>query len=181
MDKKVLVIILVISVAINAATLFTFGYFWWTRHSRFERPELLNQPHVMYDWQHTRIARNLNLSKEQIEEIKKMNEEIRSEMWPIREELFKKRQELTSLLREKEPDSMRVDRLLKEIAAMQAEHENKVFHRILKIREILTTEQQEQLGGLLHKFMEECRPPEPPHVPAPYHRPFRSPRGEGGQ
>ena len=181
MDKKVLVIILVISVAINAATLFTFGYFWWTRHVRPERRELVEQPHMMHDWQHTRIARNLDLSKEQIDEIKKMNEEIRSEMWPIREELFQKRQELMSLLRENEPDSMRVDRLLKEIAAMQAEHEAMIFHRMLKMREILTPEQREQLGGLLHRFMEQGRPPEPPHMPVPHHRPFESPRDEGVQ
>jgi len=181
MDKKVLVIILVISVAINAATLFTFGYFWWTRHYRSERQEVPHQPHMMHDWQHTRIARNLDLSKKQVEEIKKMNEEIRSEMWPVREELFKKRQELMSLLREKEPDSMRVDQLLKEIATMQAEHETKVFYRVLKMREILTPEQREQLGGLLQRFMEEGRPPAPLHMPAPHHRSFESPRGEGGQ
>ena len=110
-----------------------------------------------------------------------MNDEIRGEMWPMREELFKKRQELMSLLREKQADSMRVERLLKDIAAMQAEHETKVFHRLLKMREILTPEQREQLGGLLHRFMEECRPPEPSHIPVPHHRPFVSPRGEGGQ
>ena len=49
MDKKVLVIVLVISVAINAATLFTFGYFWWTRHYRSERQEPIHQPHMTRD------------------------------------------------------------------------------------------------------------------------------------
>lgn len=181
MDKKVLIIILVISVAINAATLFTFGYFWWTRHASVERQELSHRPHMMHDWQHTRIARTLDLSREQIEEIKKMNEEIRSALWPVREELFKKRQELMSLLREKDPDSMHVDRLLKEIAAMQAEHETKIFYRMLKMREILTPEQREQFGGLLHRFMEQGRPPEPHHMSVPHHRPFESPRGAGGE
>lgn len=181
MDKKVLIIILVISVAINAATLFTFGYFWWTRHASVERRELLQRPHMAHDWQHMRIARDLDLSKKQVEEIKRMNEEMRKEMWPMREELFKKRQELMSLLRENGPDSMRVDQLLKEISAMQAEHETKIFYRMLKMREILTPEQREQLGGLLHRFMEEGRPPEPHHMPVPHHRPFESPRGEGGQ
>ena len=181
MDKKVLIIILIISVAINAATLFTFGYFWWTRHASVERQELSHRPHMRHDWQHTRIARDLDLSKKQIEEIKKMNEEMRKEMWPVREELFTKRQELMSLIRDNGPDSMRVDKLLKEIAAVQAEHETKIFYRMLKMREILTPEQREQLGGLLHRFMEEGRPPEPHHMSVPHHRPFESPRGEGGQ
>lgn len=181
MDKKVLVVILVISVAINAATLFTFGYFWWVRHNVPARQELLRQPHMTHDWQHTRIARDLELNREQIEEIKKMNEQMRNEMWPMREELFNKRQELMSLLRDNGPDSVRVYQLLKEIAAMQVQHEAKIFYRLLKMRKILTPAQQEQLGGLLHRFMEEGRPHEPPQMPAPHHRSFELPRGEEGR
>ena len=181
MDKKVLIIVLVISVAINAATLFTFGYFWWTRHNVPARQELLHQPHMMRDWQQTRIARDLDLTRKQIKELRKLNEEMRGEMWPMREELFKKRQELMALLRDKKPDSSHVEQLLKEIAAMQAAHETKIFYRMLKMREILTPEQQEQLGGLLHRFMEEGRPHEPSHMPAPHHRPFELPRGEEGR
>jgi Spy/CpxP family protein refolding chaperone len=181
MDKRVLVIILAISVAINAATLFTFGYFWWVRHSDPRRQELLRRPHMMHDWQHTRLAVDLDLSENQIEEIMKINEDMRNSMWPMREELFKKRRELMSLLKDSEPDRRRADSLLKEIAALQVQHDEQMFDRLVRIRNILTPEQQEQLGGLLHRFIEEGRPPEPPHMPVRPHGSFELPGGEGGR
>jgi len=181
MDKKVLVIILVISVAINAATLFTFGYFCWTRRADPGRQELIHRPPMTHDWQHTRIAKDLDLNKQQIEDIRGINEEIRNTMLPMREELFKKRQELMSLFNDKEPDMEHADLLLKEIAELQVQHDEQIFYRLVKIRDVLTPEQQEQLGGLLHEFIEQGRPPEPPHMPVRHHKPFELPRGEGGR
>ncbi|UCF71685.1 MAG: periplasmic heavy metal sensor [candidate division WOR-3 bacterium] len=180
MDKKILVIILAISVAINAATLFTFGYFWWMRHNDPRRRELIHRPHMMHDWQHTRLAVDLHLEEGQLEEIVKINEDMRSATWPIREELFKKRQELMSLFKEGEPDRVHADSLLKEIAALQAMHDGQIFERLVRIRSILTPEQQEHLGGLLHKFVEEGRPVAP-HLPIRPHGPFRLPGGKSGK
>jgi Spy/CpxP family protein refolding chaperone len=181
MDKKALVIILIISVAINAATLFTFGYFWWTRHTDPRRQELLHRSRMMHDWQHTRLAVDLDLNEQQIEEIRKINEGIRDAMWPIREELFEKRQELMSLLNDKEPNMEHADLLLKEIAELQVQHDEQIFYRLVKIRNVLTPEQQKQLGGLLYKFIEQGRPPEPTHMPGPHRRSFELPQGEEGR
>ncbi len=179
MDKKVLVIILIISVAINLATVFTFGYFWWTRHT-IER-EFGPGSRMMHEWQHSRIVRELELSGDQIEEIRKANEEMRSAVRPLREELFKKRQELMSVLREKEPDRALAEVLLNEIAELQAQHEKQIFERLLMMKNILTPQQQEKLGSLLHTLLEEGRPPTMPHKPVLPHRPFRLPRGEKGR
>ena len=179
MDKKVLIILLVISVAINLATMFTLGYFWWTRRG-VERA-FSPHPRIMHEWQHSRIARELELSGEQIEEIKKANEEMRNAVHPLREELFKKRQELMSVLQEREANMAVVEELLDEISELQAQHEKQIFERLLMMREILTLEQQEKLGSLLHSLIEEGRPPGMPHKPPIPHGHFEKPRGEKGR
>ena len=179
MDKKVLVIILVISVAINLATMFSFGYFWWTSHTQennFPAP-----PRMMPDWQHARMSKELGLSDQQIEQIKEANEAMRSAMQPLREELFEKRQELMSLLREDEMDRARADQLIEQIAELQAEHDAQIFDRLLVLKEILTPEQRQRLGALMHDMLESGRPPGMPEAPIHHHHHFEMPRGEGGR
>ena len=174
-----LFVLLVISVAINLATMFTLGYFWWTRRA-VER-EFGPGPHMMHEWQHSRIVRELELSGEQIEEIRKANEEMRNAMRPLREELFKKRQELMSVLQEREANIAVAEVLLDEISELQAQHEKQIFERLLMMKEILTPQQQEKLGFLLNALIEEGRPPGMPHKPPLPHRHFQQPRGEKGR
>ena len=102
-------------------------------------------------------------------------------MWPLREELFEKRRELMSLVREIEPNRNRADALLKEIALLQARHDEYIFDRLLTMKSILTPEQQQKLGALLNTLLEEGRPPEMPHRPGLPHRHFELPRGEKGR
>ena len=181
MDKKVLVVILVISVAINLATVFTLGYFWWTRHAGARQELLVRRPHMMHDWQQTRMVKELGLSDQQSEQVRKANDEMRSVMQPVREELFKKRQELMSLLRGEEIDRAQADMLIEQIAELQARHDAQIFDRLLVMKKILTPEQQQRLGALMHALLESGRPPEMPHAPVHPHRPFELPRGEKGR
>lgn len=176
MDKKVLVIILIVSVAINLATMFTIGYFWWTRHS--SQREFLTRPHMVPDWQHTRFARELELSNQQIEQMREATEQMKNAMRQLREELFEKRRELMSLLREKETNRDRAEVLLEQIAELQARHDEYIFDRLLMMKSILTPEQQHKLGVLLHIMFEEGRPSEMPHRPGLPHRHYELPRGE---
>ncbi len=181
MDKKILVIILVISVAINAATIFTLSYFWWTRHADTEERALVGRPHMMHDWQHTRLAKELDLSAQQLEEMRKANEEMVNMVQPLREELFRMRRELMSLLRTRDVDRSHADTLIEKIAELQARHEALIFDRLLVMKQILTPEQQEHLGALMHSLLESGRPPGMPEAPVHPHRRFELPRGEGGR
>ena len=178
MDKKVLVVLLVVSLAVNLATVFTLGYFWLTKPAARPLPCPSPEPAVP-EWPNARIVRTLGLSPEQIETIRKENEEMMGRMGPVREELFARRQELMSMLRAENIDRVRVDTLLEQIARLQVEHEAQVFERLARIKVILTPEQQEQLGGLLHRLlMERC--PGEPH-PLRRHAAPRSPRVDEGQ
>jgi len=181
MDKKVLAVILVISVAINVATVFTLGYFWWTRHTATEQEVLVRTPHMMHDWQQTRMAKELGLSDHQIEEMRKANEEMRMAMQPLREELFKKRQELMSLLRDEDLDREKAEMLIEQIAELQAKHDAQIFDRLLTMKGILTPEQRQRLGALMHALLESGRPPGMPEAPIHPHHRFELPRGEGGR
>jgi len=178
-DKKVLVIILVISVAINVATMFTLGYFWWIRHIDAGQKVLVHRPYMMHDWQHTRMAKELDLSDEQIEEMRKANEEMRNAMEPLREELFKKRQELMSMVRDENMDRAKADILIEQIADLQAKHDAQIFDRLLIMKRILTPEQRQRLGALMHDMLESGRPPGVPETPVHPHHHFELPRGEG--
>lgn len=181
MDKKVLVVILVISVTINLATVLTLGYFWWARHAAAEQKVFLRRPHMMHDWQQTRMARELGLSDKQIEEMKKANEEMMVAMQPLREELFKKRQELMLLLRDEDMDGEKADMLIGQIAGLQAEHDAQIFDRLLVMRKILTPEQRQRLGTLMHTLLESGRPPGMPEAPIHPHHHLEIPRKERGR
>lgn len=176
MDKKVLVVILIISVAVNLATVFTLGYFWWTRHG-IARQDVFVRPNRMHELHQTRMAKELNLSDKQIAEMKEVNEEMRLTMQSLREELFKKRQALMSLLRDEDMNRAKADALIEQIARLQAEHDAQIFDRILSMKKILTPEQQQRLGALMHTLLESGRPPEIPPAPVHPHRPFELPRG----
>ena len=179
MDRKVLVVILVISVAINLATMFTLGYFWWARHKVAEQRVLVDRPHMMHDWHQTRMAKELGLSDEQIEAMRSVNEEMRITTQPLREELFKKRQELMSLLRDEEIDREKADVLIGQIASLQANLDEQIFDRLLMMKRILTPEQQQRLGALMHTLLESGRPPRMPEAPMHPHHHVESPRGGG--
>lgn len=181
MDKKVLVIVLVISVVINLATVFTLGYFWWTKHNVARKDVFIHRPDMMHELHQTRMVRELGLSDSQIEEMRRADEEMRAAMQPLREELFKKRQALMSLLRDDDVDKAKADMLIEQIADLQAKHDAQIFDRLLVMKKILTPEQQRRLGELMHALLESGRPPGMPEAPVHPRHHFELPRGEGGR
>lgn len=180
MDKRVLVVLLVISVAINLATVFTLGYFWLTRPPA-GRGFSPGPQSMTPEWRNTRIVRELGLSEKQIEEIRKQNEEMREMMLPLREELFMKRQDLMSMLREERIDRERADTLIERIACLQVAHDAQVFDCLARIKTILTQEQQERLGGLLHQLLMKGSAHGPQPVPMRRNGFRKLPRVEEGR
>ncbi|MGB3340441.1 MAG: Spy/CpxP family protein refolding chaperone [bacterium] len=170
MSKKVILIILIVSVAINFATLCTFGYFWWTRHHQ-EGPFRFGPPDHIKNWGKSGIVQELGLTQEQIEEIHRMREEMEKDVDSLRMELFKKRRELMNILKQSEVNETKVDSIISKITSLQAKHEKTSFKNFQYIRDILTPEQRGKLGELLHMALEEHKPPHLPgnmnHLPHP--------------
>lgn len=178
MSKKVILIILIVSVAINLATLCTFAYFWWTRHHR-QGPFRFQPPEQIKNFGKMQMVKKLELTQKQIEKIHRMREEMGKGADSLRMELFKKRKELMETLKQDEVNEARVDSIINEISDLQAQHEKKIMKGFQYIRDILTQEQRERLGEFLHMMLEEHRPPhlpgngnhpvipDPPHPPQP--------------
>jgi Spy/CpxP family protein refolding chaperone len=158
MSKKLIVIILIISVAINIATLCTFGFFWFTRHRQNE-PFHFHPPGNIKNWAKHPIARDLELTQEQLLEMQKMRDEMEMDAAHLRADLYKKRQELMDMLKQDEINDAKVDTIINEISNLQAQHEKKIITGFRRIKDILTQEQQERLGEILHEALEEHKPP----------------------
>jgi len=169
MSRKLLIIALIISVAINLAAVFTIGFYWREvrSHKRDIRPRWTERVH---DWHESPLRRELNLTEEQLEVLNRYQQEMRQKMLPYRQELFTKRKELMELLKETEPNKERADSLFREIVSLQMELEAHIFDNLWYLRSMLTPEQRERLETLFHELFEKRRPPEPPphHTPSPH-------------
>lgn len=166
MSKRSLIIILVISVAINLAAILTFGYHWWERRS-CKREITSRWIDKGRDLRRSLLRQRLNLTEEQMEAINALHEEMRPKMLSLKEKLFTKREKLISLLRETEPNKARADSLIKEIASLQAEAEAQFFENLCQMRDVLTPEQQKQFLQLYERRLH----PRGMHLPSLEERP----------
>lgn len=168
MSRKLLVIILLISVAINLAAVFAIGFYWREvrSHKRDIQPRRIER---IQDWHESPLRRELNLTEDQLKALSKNQQEMRQKMLPYRQELFIKRKELMELLKKTESNKAQADSLFKEIAALQMELETHVFENLWRIRSMLTPEQRERFEALFHELFEARRPPARPphHMPSP--------------
>lgn len=159
MKTKIIVILLVLSVAFNLGIIVTFGYHKLSRRDfrkEFDRA----------GGHRNRMQKMFNLSEEQARFMDKDRGEIQKENKPIMDELEKKRTELFTLLNADKVDNTKVEKLINDIALLQVKIEKNVVSHLIKIRKNLTPQQQEKFKTIIPKgFMrmppeEEKRPPE---------------------
>lgn len=150
MSKRSLIIVLVISVAINLAAVLTFGYHWWEARSyrREIAPRWIDRGP---DLRRSLLRQKLDLTGEQMDSLNVMHKEMRSKMLSLRKKMFTKREKLMALLRETEPNKSRADTLLGDIASLQTELEAQVFEHLCQMKDILTPEQQKQFIRLYER------------------------------
>lgn len=150
MMSKTLILLLIVSLAVNLAAALTFGYYWWSeKHNTRETVGRwgMDKPDVKPDI----LRRRLDLSKEQVERIEKERRALASEMRSLRLESSRARRELMALLEDEDIDRGRADSLLSEVASLQAEIERKVFEHLAEMKGVLTPEQREHLLHLLQR------------------------------
>jgi Spy/CpxP family protein refolding chaperone len=86
-----------------------------------------------------------NLSAEQIAKIQKIQSERYAEMAKVRNEMFAKGTELQALFREPALDQAKITAKQKEIAALQAQMQEKALAARTAVAETLTPEQRAQM------------------------------------
>lgn len=130
MKDKVILIVMIVSLAFNLGvlTMFVLKVIF---HPRLEQPieKVMKQ--------------RLDLTREQEEKFKEIWDETHDEIKPLREEMEKKRREAFNLLQEPEMDIEKRDQLFTESAELQIQIEMLMFNHIHSMKDELTPEQQE--------------------------------------
>jgi Spy/CpxP family protein refolding chaperone len=155
MKNKWLILILIFSVAVNVAALFTIGV-QWSRH--FWRQHPLAKP--PFSEQHRELLRRkLNLTEDQYQQVKEAHDAFNAEMETMHSSLRAKREALFRQLRAPDPDLAEIDTLLVEMATLQADIERKVVDNLLSMKNVLTPEQRERFLSLIDRRFSEHRRP----------------------
>lgn len=139
MKSRILVIVLVISLALNIGALVTFGYFL-----------LHEEPAVRQEKGFKTCCQGL--SKEEFEKIASLEKVMQERNKPLKEQMSRKRQELLSLLREPALDTAKRDSILKQMAELQVSLELSSFDYLRELKATLPPENQE----MLLEFVEGC-------------------------
>ncbi len=143
--RRILIIALILSVGINAGV----GTVLFSRQK--EQKNAQKSTISWHRWSESDIGTMLNLDERQIVEMESIQELFYTEISPLREKLREKRRELIVVLRGAQPDMEKVDAVLSEIAGLQTEIERSFFKKILRMKEILTPEQEETFFRLFEE------------------------------
>jgi len=111
------------------------------RHNAWETKQLKNNPSMKIKG----LFESLNLSEEQITELRKINFNFQKGMLDLKNEIQHKQLEIKELFLKEELDLAKVKLELQKIADSEVEIKMKSFEAYLSAKEILTPEQQEKL------------------------------------
>jgi hypothetical protein len=143
MRGKLLMIILTLSLAVNASAVATIGYHYW-RNACFtpSAPCPLN-PEDRHPYQ------ELGLSSEQLAKMASLSDSFHRRLNELDAAVAAKRDLLIDLLGEKEIDLPKTEEIRKEIAGYQDEVQREVIAHIAASKEIMTPDQQKRFIELL--------------------------------
>jgi len=142
MNRNTLIILLVLSVALNLGLAGTITL----RHVISPKTTVSPDTFGFHSW----LGDGM-LDDAQREAIDNIISESREEMDDIKDELSRKRFELTELMRSDEPDPSAVELKIAEIAELQHELEQMIAEQMMEVHSVLTPEQAE----LFTSHMEE--------------------------
>ena len=147
MNKKGLMIILVLSLAINASVLGTMGYhYYWNFFGTPPAPCPLSPAH-----QH--LYEQLGLSTPQLAQMEPIAAKFHERLANMGATMKGKNERLVELLGQKDVDQSQVEGLRKEIAGIQDEIQKEVIAHILESKTILDPKQQERFFDLIRQSL----------------------------
>jgi hypothetical protein len=149
MNKKGLMVLLVLSLAMNASILGTVGYryywnSWWARSAPC--PLSPTQQH---------LYQNLGLSIQQLSEMEPLARKFHERLAELGNAMKGKNNRLVELLRGKDVDPSQVEVMRKEIASIQDEIQKEVIAHIMESKTILDSKQQKRFFDLMGQSMAE--------------------------
>lgn len=102
-----------------------------------------------------KIAKVLNLTDKQKQQIEEHRKKSMEETAVIRREMMEKHRALRKELGKSDTDKANVDRLLKDLKDLHGKHLDSMVNRVVEMKQILTPEQFEKMNKIMETRREE--------------------------
>ena len=152
MRSKWLIIILFLSLAINAGVLATTGYHYYRNASRTPSVPCPVSP------EDTHLYQSLGLSDVQLSKMDPLAREFHGRLGELGASMEEKKRILIDLL-EKDSTPASIENLRKEMAAIQDEIQKEVITHIMESMKILDPSQQQRFFDLMRESMAHVQSP----------------------
>ena len=143
MNKKLLMIILTLSLAVNLSGLATIGYYYWRNACLTPTAPCPLSP------EDSHLYQTLGLSPDQLAKMTALAGTFHHRLNELESAVAAKRNLLIDLLGEKEIDLPQTEAIRTEIAGYQDEIQKEVIAHIAESKKIMTSDQQKQFIELL--------------------------------
>jgi len=152
MRSKWLVLILILSLAINAGVLVSMGYHFYVNAST---PSSAPCPMSPGD---SHLYQSLGLSNLQLSKMEPLAQKFHERLAELGTRMEERKEILTNLL-QKDSDPASIGNLQKEMATIQDEIQKEVIVHIVETKKILDPRQQEQFFDLMRESMTRAKDP----------------------
>jgi len=146
MRSKWLILILILSLAINAGVLVSMGYHYYVNAST---PSSAPCPMSPGD---SHLYQSLGLSKVQLSKMEPLAQRFHARLAELGTLMERKKETLTGLL-QKDSDPASIENLRKEMAGVQDEIQKEVIVHIMESKKILDPNQQQRFFDLMRQSM----------------------------
>jgi Spy/CpxP family protein refolding chaperone len=152
MRSKWLVLILILSLAINAGVLVSMGYHYYVNASTSSTAPCPMSPGDSHLYQ------SLGLSKAQLSKMEPLAQKFHSRLTELGAAMERKRELLLDLLA-KDRDPASIENLRREMANIQDEIQKGVITHITELKKILDPDQQQRFFDLMRQSMARAQNP----------------------
>ena len=151
MKAKVIISILVLSLAINGAVLATMGYHYY--RNNYLNP---SAPCPVSAGDH-HLYQEMGLSSQQLARMEPLARKFHSRLEKLGASMEGKKESLVDLLGQKDIDPAKIEDLRREMAGIQDEIQKEVIEHILETRKVLDVGQQQQFFNLMRQSILKSR------------------------
>jgi Spy/CpxP family protein refolding chaperone len=150
MKKKILLSVLLLSLALNVAVFLTMGFHWfsWKHH-----PGSTGR-----DAHFSRMVKTLKMDTAQAKAMQQDRQALEQELQPLREAHRRKKMEMFALMKSTGTYTPQIDSLIEQSAGIQMNIEKTCVRHSFHTRTILTPEQQKKFETMLEKGFRRAHP-----------------------
>lgn len=147
MKRKILMTILVVSLAFNAGILLVIGH----RIAAVKKWKGGGGAPPVSNIQKWMVQRKLGLTKGQTKEIERISQETREKVSPLRKRVIEKKAELIRAVKEEKADLNKRKEILSDLSDSLVGIGEKVLEGFIEIRDRMNPEQKQKLDKIIEK------------------------------